>query len=185
MRIAISGTHFVGKTTLISALLKRLPKYTFTEEPYRSLEAQGYEFSVPPTIDDFEHQLDDSIQSLIHSRKNTLFDRCPLDFLAYAEILSQLNQEEEIFDIQNWLEKIETPIQKLDLIIFVPIETRIRLPSSEDSKLHKMVDAKLQEILLEDCFSVLENMEILEVTGSIEKRVELVIEKIHQMEKEI
>lgn len=185
MRIAISGTHFVGKTTLIAALLKQLPNYTFIEEPYRSLEAQGYEFSDPPNIDDFEHQLNDSIQSLLHSRKNTLFDRCPLDFLAYAEGLSQLNQQEDIFDIQNWLEKIETPIQKLDLIIFVPIESRIRLPASENSKLRKRVDTKLQEILLEDSLSILENMEILEVMGSIEKRAELVIEKIHQMEKEI
>lgn len=43
MRIAVSGTHFSGKSTLIASLLKQLPQYAAVEEPYILLEEQRYE----------------------------------------------------------------------------------------------------------------------------------------------
>lgn len=61
MRIAISGTHFSGKSTLIATLLKQFPNFTSVEEPYVLLEEQGYEFSNPPSIEDFEQQLEFSV----------------------------------------------------------------------------------------------------------------------------
>jgi adenylate kinase family enzyme len=41
MRIAITGAHGVGKTTLAEALLEHLPGYTLETEPYYQLEAAG------------------------------------------------------------------------------------------------------------------------------------------------
>lgn len=57
MRIAISGTHFSGKSTLVSSLLKQLPSYVSVGEPYHLLEEEGYGFSDPPSVEDFEQQL--------------------------------------------------------------------------------------------------------------------------------
>jgi adenylate kinase family enzyme len=47
MRIAIFGTHNVGKTSLAEDLLEKLPGYTLEMEPYFQLESSGYEFSAP------------------------------------------------------------------------------------------------------------------------------------------
>lgn len=57
MRIAFSGAHRVGKSTLIEALAARLPGYRTYDEPYHLLEEEGHDFSDPPTPEDFERQL--------------------------------------------------------------------------------------------------------------------------------
>ena len=54
MRIAFSGAHFTGKTSLIEALSKKFKSYEVFEEPYYVMEEDGYEFSDPPSVDDFE-----------------------------------------------------------------------------------------------------------------------------------
>ena len=173
MRIAISGAHFSGKSTLIASLLKQLPGYTSVDEPYYLLEEEGYEFSNPPALEDFEQQLKRSITVIKESRDNTIFDRCPLDCLAYALAL-----EEESIDIEDSIQMMEEAIQFLDLIIFVPIEDRIPVPASEDLKLRRNVDENLQEMLLEDSLGILDKVEVLEVTGSLEKRVKMVKSKL-------
>ncbi len=171
MRIAISGTHFSGKSTLIAALLKQFPNFTSIEEPYILLEEQGYEFSNPPSVVDFEQQLEFSIRSILESRDNTFFDRCPLDCLAYALALGEV-------DVDGWAQKMESAIQLLDLIVFLPIEDRIPIPASEDLKLRKKVDETLQDLLLDDSLGILEDVEILEVMGSLEKRMKMVKAKL-------
>jgi len=173
MRIAISGTHFSGKSTLIATLLKQFPNFTSVEEPYVLLEEQGYEFSNPPSIEGFEQQLEFSVRSIMESRKNTLFDRCPLDCLAYALALGEV-------DVDSWIQKMDSAIQLLDLIVFLPIEDRDRIPIpvSEDLKLRKKVDENLQDILLNDSLGILKDVEIIEVMGSVEKRVKMVKGKL-------
>ena len=38
MRIAVSGTHFIGKSTLIEDFIKRHPQYKCALEPYYQLQ---------------------------------------------------------------------------------------------------------------------------------------------------
>lgn len=173
MRIAISGAHFSGKSTLIASLLEQLPGYLSVDEPYFLLEEDGYECSDPPSLEDFEQQLKRSITAIQESSNNTIFDRCPLDCLAYA-----LSIAETDIDIEDWIQMIEEVIELLDLIVFVPIENRIPVPASEDLKLRRNVNEKLQEMLLEDSLGILDNIEVLEVTGSLVKRVNLIKSKI-------
>jgi uridine kinase len=45
VRIAISGTHFSGKSTLVGGLSDALPTYSIVEEPYVLLAEEGYEFA--------------------------------------------------------------------------------------------------------------------------------------------
>lgn len=175
MRIAISGTHFSGKSALIAILLKQFPNFTSVEEPYLLLEEQGYEFSNPPSVEDFEQQLEFSVRTIIESPKNTFFDRCPIDCLAYALALGDV-------DIDSWTQKMESAIQLLDLIVFLPIEDRDRIPIpiSEDLELREEVDENLQDILLNDSLGILKDVEVIEVMGSIEKRMRMVKVKIDQ-----
>lgn len=128
MRISVSGTHFSGKSTLIKALLKALPNYAGIDEPYFLLEQEGYEFSIPPLLEDYEAQFKRSIQLILESRSHTIFDRCPLDFgLCICGWGKRV-------DLKSWIEDMEEAIRLLDLIIFLPIEyrDRIAIPPSED-----------------------------------------------------
>lgn len=169
MRIAISGTHFSGKSTLIATLLRQFPKFTSVSEPYVLLEELGYEFSNPPSVEDFEQQLEFSVRSIMESRNNTFFDRCPVDCLAYALAIGEV-------DVESWIQKMDSALQMLDLIVFLPIEDRERIPIplSEDLKLRKKVDENLHDMLLNDSLEILKNLEVIEVTGSVEKRARMV-----------
>lgn len=84
MRVGISGTHGTGKTTLAEALCACLPGHLVVDEPYYLLEEEGYEFGFPPSLDDYRALLERSVQSLsAPSRHGIVFDRTPLDYLAY------------------------------------------------------------------------------------------------------
>src|ERR1700691_1002618 len=83
MRIGISGTHGTGKTTLAEALCARLPGHVTADEPYYLLEEEGYEFAFPPSLEDYQALLARSIRSLSSPLLRVVFDRTPLDYLAY------------------------------------------------------------------------------------------------------
>ena len=138
MRIAISGTHFSGKSTLVEALSEVLPHYTTVEEPYYLLAEEGYEFAELPSLEDFEHTLERSIENLDESVQNVIFDRCPADILGYL----LTHADAEAFDLEEWLPRVKIALRKLDLIVFLPIEKpdRIVLPLSQDAAYRLRVD---------------------------------------------
>ncbi len=171
MRIAISGTHFSGKSSLVQALSEALPKYTTVDEPYHLLQEEGYEFAELPSIEDFELQLERAIESLDENLLNVIFDRCPADILGY--LLS--HTDAEAFNLKEWLPRVQTAIKKLDLVVFLPIEEpdRIVLPLSQDAAYRQRVDEKLREVVLENIFDF--EVEVLEVSGNPQTRVERVL----------
>jgi hypothetical protein len=174
MRIAISGTHYSGKSSLVQVLSEALPQYTTVEEPYHLLQEEGYEFAELPSIEDFELQLERAIESLDENTPNVIFDRCPADILGY--LLS--HTDVEAFNLKEWLPRIQTAIKKLDLIVFLPIEEpdRIVLPLSQDTAYRQRVDEKLREILQDNIFDI--EVDVLEVSGNLQTRVERVLAHI-------
>ena len=172
MRIGVSGTHFSGKSTLVRDLLKVLPNYIAINEPYFILEEEGYLFSHPPSVEDYEEQCKRSVQLILESGGKTLFDRCPLDFLAYALAVGK-----DRVDLDFWKEEMEMGVHFLDQIFFLPIEDndRIPVPPSEDKKLRRKVDEYLYELIMEDSLGVLGKIHPAEITGTLEKRVARVI----------
>jgi hypothetical protein len=167
MRIAISGTHFSGKSTLVEALIEELPQDTTVEEPYHQLSEEGYEFAEMPSLEDFELQLERSIENLGERTQNVIFDRCPADILGY--LLS--HADAEAFDLEEWLPRVRSAIGTLDLLVFLPIEEpdRIILPVSQEAGYRRRVDEKLQEIILQNSFDF--DVDVLEVTGGPQERV--------------
>jgi len=174
MRIAISGTHFSGKSTLVEALSEALPQYTTVEEPYHLLLEEGYEFAELPSLEDFELQLERSIELVDENAPNVVLDRCPADILGY--LLTHIDAE--AFDLEKWLPRVQAAIRKLDLVVFLPIEEpdRIVLPLQEDAAYRQRVDEKLKEIFLENSFGF--EVDVLEVTGNTQTRVERVLAQI-------
>jgi predicted ATPase len=172
MRIAFSGSHRTGKSSLLEALSERLPGYVTFDEPYHAMAEAGYEFNHPPAIEDFEAQLEHSVESLGGSERDALFDRCPLDFLAYLAV----HEDAEDFDLDAWLARVRDAVETLDLVVFVPIEARDRIrvsPSDDEGETRTTVDEKLRELLLEDALEL--RLTVLEVEGSVEQRVRTVM----------
>jgi len=176
MRIAVTGTHRAGKSTLIEALADRLEPYRCVDEPYHLLEEDGYEFASPPCLEDFIEQLRRSMELLEEGKQepNVLFDRCPLDFLGYL----LTHEEADAFELEEWLPRVRSSIQALDLLVFVPIEEpdRIKVPRHEEPVMRKQVDEKLAWILLDDPFEL--GLEVLAVEGRTEARASQVLGRL-------
>lgn len=170
MRIAISGGHRVGKTTLAEALANALPQYELVPEPYYLLEEEGYEFAEMPSLEDFELQLTRSLQCVQESGLNAIFDRCPLDILGYLIT----HREADSFQLADWMPHVQNCIAKLDLIVFVPIEQpdRIAVPRSQ-AGLRAEVDAVLRDIIVYDTYGLKVN--VITVTGTPEIRLQQVV----------
>jgi len=175
MRIAVSGSHRCGKSTLVADLAEALQGYRTVEEPYRLLEEEGHEFADPPSLEDFLAQLRRSLEILEEDRApDLLLDRCPADLLAYL----LAHEESEAFDVEEWLPRIRAALGALDLVVHVPIEQPDRIPPSdgEDEALRSSVDEKLAWILLDDPFDL--QIEVVTVEGSRQSRARSVLESL-------
>lgn len=173
MRIAVSGTHNTGKTTLIDELTDSLPGFTAYDEPYFQLVEEGYEFASIPCLDDFAEQLNRSIETIVNSNGDCLFDRCPYDILAYM-----INHEDSAaFNVDDWLPELEKAIRLLDFVIYVPIEFSDNLSESDFGTLRQRVDEEIQSMLLYDRWSF--GVPCFEVTGSPSERVSQVIQYLY------
>jgi predicted ATPase len=171
MRIAVSGAHWTGKTALIEELSRELPNYVVVDEPYYLLEEEGHEFAEMPSLDDFELQLERSIQCVEDSEDDQLFDRCPADMLAYLIA----HRDSEGVNIGAWRPRLEIAMRRLDLIVFVPIEhpDRVIVSDPEDRELRRRVDEELRDIVVEDRWSF--GLEAIEVAGTLRERARQVL----------
>lgn len=171
MRIAISGSHRVGKTTLAEALADALPGHTLVPEPYRLLEDDGYDFAEMPSLEDFERQLERSLESLDDSGPDSVFDRCPLDIVGYL----LTHREARSFTLDDWLPRIRAAMATLDLVVFVPIEDhdRIDVPR-DDVRLRRRVDEALAAIVADDAHGL--GFAVLSVHGSPDARLRQVLD---------
>ena len=138
------------------------------DEPYFLLEDDGYEFADPPSAEDYEAQLRRSIAEIAASESDALFDRCPADFLAYLLATGH--------DVDRRLDRARTSMARLDLVVFVPIESpdRIVVSSDDDLELRRAVDEELGQLLLDDELAP----DLLVVHGDTSARVAQVLDRI-------
>lgn len=174
MRIAFSGSHRVGKSTLVEHVADALPRHATVDEPYYLLEEDGYECTAPPSLEDFEAQLERSLVALEEGERDVIFDRCPADILAYL----LAHDDAAAFEPDAWLERIRDAMHTLELVVFVPIEDRDRIvvPSHEDAAYRLAVHEKLHHLLIEDALGL--EVDVLTVHGEIGARVEQVLARV-------
>jgi hypothetical protein len=170
MRIAISGTHCVGKSTLIDEFLRAHPDFAHEPEPYTVIvEDFGEEFSAEPCVEDFYRQLEFNVDRLRqHTRlERIIYERCPLDFLAYIVTMDPKSADA-------LLPVVSDAMQHLDLIVYLPLDEADN--DAEYPKLRKNVDRQLSAILTQDDLGLISstNVVVVEAIGSTAQRLRIV-----------
>ena len=173
MRIAISGTHFMGKSTFIEDFIEKYPSYKHEAEPYyRFQEEISTGLSLEPCLDSFLEQLDYSINQLNEcaTEQNVIFDRCPVDFLAY--IMCELDKESiDINDseVSERFADVKAALNHLDLIIFLPITKEHPIEyTEENSAYRKAADKCFKKLYRDDACDIFpryDHPKIIEISG--------------------
>jgi len=168
VRLAVSGAHGTGKTTLIGELCERLPGHIAVDEPYASLEDEGHEFAFPPTADDYRAQLERALDNLRLPGDELIFDRTPLDFLAYLAVIGCATDQEAARD------ELAPLFARLDALILLPLtaEARRLLPRPDLPELSEAVDEALLTLAHTDPIDAWSDVPILQLDGPLDQRVE-------------
>src|ERR1700684_2971755 len=173
MRVGISGTHGTGKRTLAQELCAPLPGHVPAEEPYYLLEEEGYEFAFPPAPEDYRALLDRSMQSLTSPpfRPGMVFDRTPLDYLAYLAATG-VDPSAEVGPAA-----LRSACGSLDLLVLTPItaETEQFLPPAELPGLRAAMNDALLELASDDPLDAWAELPILELSGPLSSRLATVL----------
>jgi hypothetical protein len=179
MRIAISGTHFMGKSTFIKDFLKAHPHYKNEVEPYYKLQDEKMmELSLEPSLESLVEQLDYSIEQLNQHAKepNIIFDRCPVDYIAYAMCIEDedyCNIEEN--EIAERFPEVKEALNHLDAIVFLPITKQHVIEYPEDNPRYRLLaDKCFKKIYRDDRFDIFpryNHPKIIELWGDRESRV--------------
>lgn len=179
MRIAVSGTHFIGKSTLIDDFLKIHSEYRCEKEPYYKLQDEkAMELSLEPSLDSLLEQLDYSIEQLNQyaNERNVIFDRCPIDFIAYSMYVV----EQDLMDINDSevserFPEVKAALNNLDLILFLPITKENSIEYTEENPAYrKAADKYFKKIYRDDICDIFPKYghpKIIEIWGDRATRI--------------
>jgi len=178
VRIAVSGTHCSGKSTLIADFLRANREFVHEPEPYEWLqEVYGEAFADRPTVDDFYRQLEVSVERLrsYPSDVSVIVERSPIDFVAYILAIGDLGRERSAVAVHDRaIEMARRGTDLLDRIAFLPLPGAggIIAPDSEDLELREAANARLIELFVEDEFDLLgERVQVVEIRGTPTERL--------------
>jgi AAA domain len=172
-RVGISGAHGTGKTTLAEALCRHLPGHVTADEPYYLLEEEGYEFGFPPSLEDYRALLARSVRSMASplSPAGVVFDRTPLDYLAYLAATGADPSKEAR------AAALRAAFAGLDLLVITPItaETERVLPAAEMPALRSLVNDALLDLVYDDPLSAWADIPVLELSGPLDGRLDAIL----------
>lgn len=165
MRIAVSGTHCSGKSTLVEDFIAVHPDYPHEPEPYEWLvELHGEAIAAQPDAADFYRQLEVSVERLraYPPGSRMIAERSPLDFLAYLRALEAAELIEAASELA-W-----RGMKQLDLLVVLPLDAAdgIVAPESEGLELREAMNDHLLEIISEGW-----DLQVIEVRGAPERRL--------------
>lgn len=100
-----------------------------------------------------------------------------------ADIVAYLltHQQSNLFDLGAWRPRVRTAMERLDLIVLVPIEDpdRIALLEPADDDLRQRVDETIRDIVLADRFDL--DRETIEVRGAMQRRVRQLLARMSEL----
>jgi hypothetical protein len=188
MRIAISGSHSLGKSTVVNDWVAKYPHFIREEEPYRALGLFGpYEIQ----FRDSSTKLHNGLQlyyniSRLHryhqSADNVIFDGAPVDYIAYSQYTA--NQATTDIDdkfVESMVPAVRESLDHLDILAFVPKSERWPVEMEADGirpvdhAYRDEVDAIFKQIYREGRFDVLPATRgplVIELWGPREQRLQ-------------
>ena len=171
MRVGVSGAHGTGKTTLVQELCGHLAGHVPVDEPYFLLEEEGYEFGFPPSLDDYRAQLRCSLRLLGSAAPRVVFDRTPLDFLAYLAALGASVEDEADPAV------LRSALARLDVLIVTPLtpETERVLPRPDLPQLRETMNGVMLDLLSSDPLEAWGDVPVIELGGPLDRRLEAVL----------
>lgn len=177
MRIAVSGTHGSGKSTLIEDFLATHRDYLHEPEPYEWLtQLQDEPMSAEPDCDDFYRQLEVSAERWRSHRPGTrvIGERAPIDFIAYLLALGDLQRDRcprGLFE--SAIELAAAGMAHIDMLVVLPLNDAdgIDAPESEDLDLRDAMNERLLELIATDEHELLGRCRVIEIAGSRQRRL--------------
>ncbi|MGI0076355.1 MAG: AAA family ATPase [Nitrosopumilaceae archaeon] len=182
MRILFTGTHGAGKSTLVEALAKldEFKDYYISTNLTRHLAKRGYKIN---------QQGNAATQTAIMTvhrenaeRENLIADRCAIDCFCYTLYLidnEKLDKEGMAF-LQELTPEIERICKKYDFVFYLTPE--FPLTGDEirpDSEQFQLDIQRIFEETIPYFNEVIIPSKIIPISGTIEERVQQILEKIH------
>jgi len=129
MRISFSGTANVGKTTLVKAFLQRWSMFSTPVKTYRDIiKDSGLQHSSSTTAETQLLILDFMTATLEENKdeKYVVYDRCPLDNLAYSLHAAEKDLiSEEVLGIT--VDIVRRSLKNLDIIFWLKYDPAIKI----------------------------------------------------------
>jgi hypothetical protein len=162
MRLAISGSHATGKSTLIAAFLAKRPEYRHEPEAFETL-GDDVELgdSGEPTVEGLRTLLEYTV-SAVESRASdacVVFERSPVDYLAYAAASREARRGSATAEfLSAQVPIVKASLRALDLIAYLPVSPDgLEGRAGEDAGFRRRVDRCLRRALLEDEHDLLDD----------------------------
>ncbi len=199
MRIAISGSHSLGKSTLVHQWVGSHGNYRREEEPYRALGLHGpYEIR----FREASTRLQNGIQlyyciSRVHRYDQpgeaVIFDRSPVDYIAYSQYTANQGQSDIDQDfVDSMLPAVRESLDHLDILAFVPRTERWPVEMEADGirpvdhGYRDEVDAIFKQIYRQGRFAVMPPHRaplLVELWGPTEQRIEQLQQAVAQRQQ--
>jgi len=180
MRIAITGSHGVGKTTLINELLNYLNKKDSGFKLLEEAPRQAFELGFPINENNSsETQLwvfAKQLEMELVADSYYIADKCFIDLLAYAMYI--FKERHDLISILRDISK--RAALKYDLVIYLPAG---EFPIEDDGV--RSTDQKFQEGIDKLILEILNDFEIsyTKISGSKEERYSRAVELIKSLLK--
>src|SRR5688500_10958205 len=119
MRVAVSGSHNTGKSTLIAAFLANRPAYLHEPEAYEELADDiALLPSEGPDIEGLTALLLHTVSTVGRHAPGAavLFERTPVDYLAYAAATRSISRNDRDEFIRSYVSVVREAVRSLDLI---------------------------------------------------------------------
>jgi hypothetical protein len=159
MRVAVSGSHRTGKSTLIAAFLAQRPQYAHEPGAYEDLADDiALLGSEGPDIEGLAALLVHTVSTIGRHGPGAavIFERSPVDYLAYAAATRSITRAERDEFIRTYVPIVRAAVCSLDLIALLPATRGGPVASrpNEDERFRQRVDEELRRALIDDDYDL-------------------------------
>lgn len=129
MRVAISGTSASGKSTLLKAFLQKWPMYATPAKTYRDVIKENNLSHSSKTTEETQLLILDHLTQSLDTHKDEkyiIYDRCPLDCLAYTLHAAEKDLvSEDVLGVT--VDIVRRSLKNLDIIFWIKYDPSIKI----------------------------------------------------------